>query len=140
MKYLLDTNAVSEWSKPRPNEGLIRWMHDADEEDLCLSVVTVAELRRGIEKLAEGKRKRELESWLTEELLPRFEGRILAIDQATADLWGKLTARSEKVGKPLGIMDAFLAASAEGYGMSLVTRDRRPFEALGVKSLSPWQD
>src|SRR5215210_1866149 len=79
VNYLLDTNVVSEWTKPRPDPGVTDWLADADEDRVYLSVVTLAELRHGVERLADGARKARLDRWLTDELLLRFEGRVLAI-------------------------------------------------------------
>ena len=79
MNFLLDTNAVSEWVKPRPDPGVIEWMESTDEDRIFISVITLAELRCGIERLAAGKSRRRLEEWLSGELPIRFEGRILPI-------------------------------------------------------------
>lgn len=103
MNFLLDTNAVSEWVKPRPNPGLIRWMEEADEDRVFLSVISLAELRYGIERMAVGARRNRLEGWLRHELPARFEGRILSVDHPIAEdggepfraarLWGGPWAR-----------------------------------------------
>jgi hypothetical protein len=83
--FLLDTNAVSEWVKPRPDPGVIRWMESVDEDRVFLSVISLGELRYGVERMAAGARRRRLEEWLQEELLLQFEGRILPVDSNTAD-------------------------------------------------------
>jgi predicted nucleic acid-binding protein len=80
VNFLLDTNAVSEWVKPRPNPGLIGWMESADEDRIFLSVISLAELRYGVERIAAGRRRSRLEQWLQHELPLRFEGRILPVD------------------------------------------------------------
>lgn len=137
MNFLLDTNAISEWVKPRPNPGLIGWMESADEDRIFLSAVSLAELRYGVERMATGSRRSRLEAWLGHELPLRFEGRILPIDINVADAWGKIMSRSEAAGRPMGAMDGFLAATAEVRGLTLVTRNVADFPLLKA-ILNPW--
>jgi len=137
MSFLLDTNTVSEWVKPRPNPGLIGWMESTDEDRVFISVITFAELRYGVERLAAGGRRRRLEEWLGHELPLRFEGRILPVDGEVADAWGKTVSRSETAGRPIGAMDAFLAATAEIRRLTLVTRNVSDFPQLKAV-LNPW--
>ena len=87
MSFLLDTNVLSEWTKPRRNDGVMEWVAQADESPLFLSFVTIAELRCGIERLPEGKRRRDLDEWLQGELPRRFEQRIIFIDGPVCDEW-----------------------------------------------------
>lgn len=137
MNFLLDSNAVSEWVKPRPNPDLVRWMESADEDRIFLSVVTLAELRYGVERMPAGARRARLERWLEQELPLRFEGRILPVDEKVAEGWGKAVSRSEELGRPMGVMDAFLAATVEAHHLTLVTRNVGHF--LLLKSvLNPW--
>lgn len=140
MSYLLDTNVLSELIKPRPDPGLTGWLAGVDEDDLFISVVTLAELRYGIERLPDGTRRAGLESWLTEQLVQRFAGRIIGIDAAIADCWGRLVARRRAAGRPIGGMDAFLAATAECQAMTLITRNVADFAPLGLPLLNPWLD
>jgi toxin FitB len=137
MSFLLDTNAVSEWTKPRPNPGLIGWMESTDEDRVFISVITLAELRYGVERLATGARRRRLEEWLGHELPLRFEGRILPVDADIAEAWGKTVSRSDAAGRPIGAMDAFLAATAEFHHLTLVTRDVSDFQLLKAV-FNPW--
>jgi toxin FitB len=137
MNFLLDTNAVSEWVKPRPNPGLISWMESVDEDRTFISVISLAEIRYGIERLPVGHRRRRLDEWLHRELPLRFESRTLPIDDAVADAWGKTVSRSEAAGRPIGTMDGFLAATAETYDLTLVTRNVSDFP-LVKKILNPW--
>jgi toxin FitB len=123
VSFLLDTNAVSEWVKPRPNPGLIGWMESADEDRVFLSVVSLAELHHGVERMAAGRRRSRLEQWLQHELPLRFEDRILPVDADVAEAWGRIVSRSEAAGRPIGAMDAFLAATAQVHELTLVTRD-----------------
>jgi hypothetical protein len=138
MSFLVDTNVVSEWVKPRPNPGVVEWLAGTDEDQVFLSVVTLAELRHGIERIATGRRQRQLSAWLENELPRRFEGRVLSIDAAVADACGKLVARSEAAGRPLEAMDAFLAATAQVHQLTLVTRNTAHFRSVLKALLNPW--
>lgn len=138
MNFLLDTNVVSEWMKPRPNPGVVTWLAEADEDRVFISVVTLAELRYGIERLATGKRRARLEDWLEHDLPLRFEGRVLAIGTVIADACGKAVARSEAVGRPVETMNAFLAATAEVHRLTLVTRNTSDFKLLLKSIVNPW--
>lgn len=138
MSFLLDTNAVSEWVKPRPNPGLIGWMELADEDRVFLSVISLAEVRYGIERLSAGARRNRLERWLRDELPLRFEGRVLPIDNKIAEAWGRTVSRSEALGRPMDAMDAFLAATAEVHRLTLVTRNVSDFPTL-KSVVNPWQ-
>jgi len=137
MNFLLDTNAVSEWVKPRPNVGLIRWMESADEDRIFLSVISLAELRYGVARMAAGPRRGRLEEWLREQLPLRFEGRILSVDHNVAEAWGRTVSRSEALGRPMGVMDACLSATAEIHRLTLVTRNVSEFPTLKA-IVNPW--
>lgn len=137
MNFLLDTNAVSEWVKPRPNPGLIAWMESADEDRIFISVVSLAELRYGVERMAAGHRRNRLEQWLRHELLLRFENRILPVDADVAEGWGRTVSQSQAAGRPIGVMDAFLAATAEINQLTLITRNISHFPLLKTV-LNPW--
>jgi toxin FitB len=137
VSFLLDTNAISEWVKPRPNPGLIGWMEAADEDRIFMSVVSLGELRYGIDRMPAGSRRDRLDGWLRNELPLRFEGRILAIGSQVAEAWGKSVSRHEAAGRPIGVMDAFLVATAEVHDLTLVTRNGTDFPLLkGV--INPW--
>jgi predicted nucleic acid-binding protein len=139
VSFLLDTNVVSEWVKPEPDPGVVAWLADADEDRLFLSVATLAEIKHGVERMAEGRRRDRLSEWLADELPARFEGRLLAIDERVAEAWGVVMARSQRAGVGLGAMDAFFAATAEVHGLTLVTRDGSDFCGTSVDVLDPWQ-
>lgn len=137
MSFLLDTNVVSEWVKPQPDRAVIAWLDEVDEDRVFLSVVTLTELRFGIACLPVGKRRKRLEEWLDQELILRFEGRILNIDPAVANACGELLARREAAGRPLEAMDGYLAATADQHGLRLVTRNDSDFEDA-ARCLNPW--
>jgi predicted nucleic acid-binding protein len=138
VNFLLDTNVVSEWAKPQPNVGVIQWMADQDEDRLFVSVITLAELQHGVDRLAVGARRRRLEVWLDEELRERFEGRIVPVNEDVAKAWGRLMAMSEARGKRMNLMDGFLAATGLVFGLTLVTRDLGDFAQSGCRTFSPW--
>jgi len=137
VSFLLDTNVISEWVKPQPDPNVMAWMAEVDEDRVCLSVASLAEIQHGIELLSPGHRRDRLARWLEEELQARFEGRILDIDRRVASAWGVMMSRGKRVGRPPGIMDAFFAATAEVHGLTLVTCDTRDFEAFGIEVLDP---
>ena len=116
---------------------LIRWMEAADEDRVFLSVISLAELRYGVERLAAGERRNRLEQWLLRELPLRFEGRILPVDHKIAEAWGQTVSRCEALGRPVGAMEAFLSATAEIHRLTLVTRNVSDFPALKAV-LNPW--
>ncbi len=138
MSFLLDTNVVSEWIKPHPDPGVITWLAEVDEDRVFLSVVTLAELRYGVERMPEGARRNRLDQWLRQEVVLRFESRILTLDAAIADVWGQISARSRSGGRAISIMDGFLAATAEVHGLTLVTRNVPDFPILNQSVLNPW--
>ena len=138
MSFLLDTNVISEWMKPRPNPGVVAWLSDVDEDRTFLSVITLTELHYGIEPLAAGNRRKRLEEWLGDELLLRFEGRVLPIDPSVADACGRVVARSEAVGRRMEVMDAFIAATAEVHRLTVVTRNAADFQSVIRNVLNPW--
>jgi predicted nucleic acid-binding protein len=140
MTFVLDTTVDSEWVKSRPNRGVVAWLAQIDEDRVFISVVTLAELRYGIERMAAGSRRKRLDEWLRNELPRRFEGRILSIDAIIADGWGKVVARSEAAGRPISAMDALIAATAETHAMTLVTRNTSDFEASVMLIINPWAE
>jgi predicted nucleic acid-binding protein len=136
---LLDTNVISEWTKPRPDAGLVEWLATVDEDRLFISVVTLAELRFGVERMDKGARRNRLDSWLIDELPERFEDRVVFVTPDLADVWGRMMARGQSIGRPVGSRDALIAATAEQLQFTLVTRNVSDFEALDIPLLHPWQ-
>jgi len=138
VRFLLDTNVVSEWVKPQPDPNVVTWLAEVDEDSVFLSVASFAEIRQGIEMMPAGQRRVRLMDWLTDELPARFEGRVLGIDQRITELWGIVMARGQKAGVPPGAMDVFFAATAEAHGLTLVTRNVRDFSPAMIPLLNPW--
>ncbi len=138
MSFLLDTNAVSEWTKPKPDPGLAAWLANADEDRVFLSAITLAEIRFGIARLAPGQRREALEIWFKDDLAMRFDGRVLPVEAEVAGAWGKIAAACAAKGRPVGIMDGFIAATAMVHALTVVTRNTVDFEHTPVAVLNPW--
>lgn len=139
MKYLLDTNVISELVAKQPLAKVINWLDNTDDNLIYLSVITIGEIKKGIERLPDSKRKTMLRTWLSDELLLRFQGRILPLDTAVMLTWGNLTATLEKKGRKLPAMDSLVAAIALQGQFVLVTRNEADFADTGVTILNPWQ-
>jgi len=139
MKYMLDTCVISELVTKKPNPKVVEWVDSLDTEDIHLSVITIGEIIKGIEKLPESKRKQELRDWLKQDLLSRFQGKILALDTNIIVEWGGLTARLETAGQKMPAIDSLIAATALAHEMTLVTRNVSDFEAAGIKIANPWE-
>jgi predicted nucleic acid-binding protein len=135
--FLLDTNCISEFVSPRPEHRVLDWLDATDERLLFLSVLTLGEIRKGVEGSAPGKRRTRLESWLEVELPVRFAGRILPISRTVAERWGSLAASGKRRGRPLAIIDGLLAATALEHDLALVSRNVGDFAGTGVSVLSP---
>ena len=135
MSYLLDTNVLSELRRKAPNPRVVQWFSQRPAGTLYLSVLTLGEIRKGIEALPDPLRRLVVLDWLETELPAFFSGRILAVDAAVADCWGRLLAQA---GRPLPAIDSLLAATAAQHGLILVTRNLRDVQGLGVQLLSPW--
>ena len=138
MNYLLDTSAVSELVKPAPDAGVTEWLAQSDEATLFLSVLTIGELQKGIAKLADGKRRTRLQSWVRRDLVDRFAGRLLPVDSEVAARWGALVGDSARKGVPPPVMDSLIAAACLVHGLTAVTRNRADFERCRVECFSPW--
>ena len=136
--FLLDTCVVSELVKPEPNPGLMHWIESAEEDSLYLSVLTLGELRKGIESLPSSRKKEKVSGWLESDLPGRFRGRVLAIDARVCDLWGRITSRLTRAGRHANVIDVLLAVTAEAAGLRIVTRNVSDFEATGVQVVNPW--
>jgi len=139
MSVLLDTNVVSELVARRPDAKVLRWMEQQDPETVFLSVITIGELQRGIQKLPEAARRKKLTNWLHGHLLVRFTDRILPLDLPVMMTWGDLVARVEATGRKLPAIDSLLAATVAHHGLALATRNTRDFKLAGVSVINPWE-
>jgi len=139
MSYLLDTCVLSEFTRRQPQERVVRWLSQADEDTLYLSVLSLGEIQHGIERLQDSPRKEALHTWLMNELIPRFNQRILPLDLSTMLAWGKLVAQLERQGRKLPAMDGLIAATALIHNLVLVTRNTADFHPCGVALFNPWE-
>ncbi len=139
MNYLLDTNLISELIAREPNQKVVDWIDSLDPETVYLSVITIGELRKGIEKLASSRRKDQLTTWLASDLLRRFADKMVAITIDVMLVWGELTRRLERDGKPIAAIDSLIAASVLEGQYTLVTRNEDDFQHTGVPIINPWK-
>ncbi|MCP5101608.1 MAG: type II toxin-antitoxin system VapC family toxin [Chloroflexi bacterium] len=139
MKYLLDTCVISELVAKQPERQVINWLDQIDDDRVYLSVITVGEIKRGIEKLPESMRKKQLDEWLADDLMVRFMGRILLVDLPVMMRWGVLVAELEAIGRKLPAIDSLIAAIALNGKLQLVTRNEKDFADSGVSVINPWK-
>ena len=137
---LLDTNVVSEWAAPNPSAVVRRWLNALDEDATYVSVVSIAEIARGVDRLAAGRRKSALADWLERGLLPRFDERCLRVDEVIALDWARLMGDAERGGRPIDAFDALIGATARVHGLTLATRNTRDFLDRGITLVDPWND
>jgi predicted nucleic acid-binding protein len=138
--FLLDTNVLSEFNRRGdPNPRVKKWLEAADTGSLYASVLTLAEIRFGVELLPPSKRRTQLEEWLDRDLPAWFGDRVLPVDRPIADRWGVLRAQAQMKGRPLSVIDGLLAATALEHGLSIVSRNVGDFAAVGLAVVNPWQ-
>ena len=137
MSYLVDTNVLSELRRKTPNPQVVAWIQQRRPDSLYLSVLTLGELRKGIEMLADGDKRLQLQDWLENDLPAFFSGRVLVIDEAVTHRWGRLQAA---MGRPIPAVDSLLAAQALQAGLKLVTRNVKDFAFPGLEVINPWSD
>ena len=136
-RYLLDTNIISNVTKPTPSEPLIAWMSEQADENLLIASLTVAEIWFGVLEKPAGKKRRQLESWFVGPEGPRalFAGRILPFDEKASLIWARLMAEGTKAGRPRSALDMILAAIAEANNCIVVTDNEKDFK--GLKFINP---
>jgi tRNA(fMet)-specific endonuclease VapC len=139
MKYLLDTCVISELVSKHPNPKVVDFVDSLDSDEVFLSVITIGEITKGVEKLPKSKRKLELHSWLKENLLVRFDGRIIPLDTEVLMEWGILIARLESTGITLPAIDSLIAATTLMHKLTLVTRNVDDFISTGIMIVNPWE-
>jgi len=138
MKYLLDTCVISELIKKKPNPKIVQWIAKTEESSLFMSVLTIGEIHKGIEKLPESRKKEKLHDWIRYDLEERFQNRILDFDLQTAVIWGRIQAHSELSGKAMPAIDGLIAATGLSYDLAVVTRNSTDMEMSGVTLINPW--
>lgn len=138
MKYLLDTCVISELIRPQPDENVVSWVQNQDENSLYLSVLTFGEIEKGIEKATDATRKKRLRLWVEDDLKKRFEGRILPIDLKICIKWGECQALSEQSGRPMPVIDGLIATSGAVHNCIVVTRNISDMQQSSAELLNPW--
>jgi toxin FitB len=139
VRYLLDTCVISELVRPKPERSVVDWIHGQQEEHLHLSVMTLGEIRKGIERMEDNRKRIRLGTWLDRDLKLRFTGRWLSVDNETAERWGLITADLLKRGIQVPVIDGLIAATALVHGMTLVTRNTCDVKETGALLLNPWK-
>jgi len=136
MKYLIDTNIISEMQKSKCNQNVISFMDKIPVEDMFISVISMGELCYGMEKLPPGKKKHELAIWLYTQVTEWFKDRVIALDTDVLLEWGKIRAHS---GRTMPVIDSLIAAAAITHHMTLVTRNVKDFKDIeGISLINPW--
>ncbi|HEX6766488.1 MAG TPA: type II toxin-antitoxin system VapC family toxin [Polyangiaceae bacterium] len=135
MNYLLDTNVVSEALRAKPNQAVAQFLSTLSEESAYLSALTLGEIRKGVEALANGPGKHRLRAWLEDDLRSRFEGRLLSIDARVSDAWGRMLAGHRR---PASAIDGLIAATALVNDCTVVTRNVGNFTFQGLRVLDPF--
>ncbi|RWD62305.1 type II toxin-antitoxin system VapC family toxin [Mesorhizobium sp.] len=138
MRLLLDTNVLSEVTRPAPNARVLNWLDGLDEDRSFISVVSIAEIRRGVALMDEGRKREALAEWLARDLPQRFEQRVLPVDESVALAWGDLMGLAKRSGRGLSSMDGLIAATAIAAELILATRNTRDFEGFGIELFDPW--
>ena len=136
MSYLIDTCALSELIRPTPAPQVVSWFEATPPEALFISVLTLGEIRRGVEKLPDGRRRNQILAWLEVELPDWFDARVLPVDHAVADEWGRMNARLKQT---IPAIDGLIAATALRHRLTVVTRNLPDFAAAGVDILNAWE-
>jgi predicted nucleic acid-binding protein len=135
LSYLVDTNVLSELRRKSPDKQVLEWFAKRPPVILYLSVLTLGEIRKGVEGVADIVLRQALVDWLETDLPLFFTGRILSVDSTVADRWGRLVASA---GRPLPAIDSLLAATALAHDLVLVTRNTKDFADLPVQIFNPW--
>lgn len=138
MRLLLDTNVLSEVTRPSPDTHVLGWLDRLDEDRTFISVVSIAEIRRGVALMDEGRRRNSLTEWLARDLPQRFEQRVLPVDEAVALAWGGLMGLAKRRGRGLSSMDGLIGATAIAQSLTLATRNIKDFDGFGIDLYNPW--
>jgi len=138
--WLLDTNVLSELWRPRPEPKVVGFVTSRPLDLLFVSIVTFAEIRFGIEGVADARHRAELNDWLTHKVRPMFDQRVLAITEDIMFKWRLLVADCRKAGHTYSQPDLIIAATALHHGLTVVSRDTSDFKKARVPVLNPWRE
>lgn len=137
MSHLLDTNVISELVRPKPNKNVLAWFKNIPNDVLHLSVLSIGEIRKGVESLNQHDRKEKLRIWLENDLPDWFGDRLITINQAVTDRWGRLQFEMKH---SIPAIDSLIAATALHYDFRLVTRNVKDFTYPGLITINPWEE
>lgn len=140
MRLLLDTNVLSEVTRPLPHTSVLNWLDELDEDRTFISAVSIAEIRRGVALMDNGRKRDALTHWLAHDLPERFENRVVPVDQAVALAWGDLMAVAKRMGRGLSSMDGLIAATAIAHDFTLASRNIKDFDGFGMTLFDPWAE
>jgi toxin FitB len=140
VRYLIDTNVFSEPVKARPHRGVLDWTDAQPREALAIGTLSIGEVRMGLDLLAHGRRRADLERWLKLAVREWFRGRVLSVGKEVTLAWGRLAAAGQKRGRVLPVVDGLVLATAAVHGLTIVTRNERDFVDRGVPVFNPWPD
>ena len=138
--WLLDTNIVSELRRPKPEPRVVRFVRDQPLDLLFISIVTLAEIRFGIELIAEASKRTQLNDWLTHKVRPMFEQRVMSISEDVMLKWRLLVEEGRRKGHTFSQPDLMIAATALHHGFTIVTRDTSEYLRAGAAVFNPWLD
>jgi toxin FitB len=136
---VLDTNVISELARKVPDPGVLSWLDSLDVSGVATTAVTAAELRYGVARLPDGHRKRELTVMIRGILTEDFHGRVLPFDERASVRYADIVAGRERIGRPIGVADAQIAAICRDLGAVLATRNAPDFEETGIELINPWK-
>ncbi len=134
----MDTNIISELISKQPNQNVVQFLSSIDKEDIYLSVITIGEIKSGIENLKNLDKKENLSKWLEQDLLIRFQNKILNIDTNIMLIWGEINHKLKNIGKPLPIMDSLIASICICHNITLVTRNEKDFQNIELTVINPF--
>ncbi len=138
MRFLLDTNLLSELTKDAPNVRVKEWIGSQPQEELVVSTLSFGEIRAGMLMMDEGRKKTGLRQWLEHMRTEQFAGRVLSVDESIALEWGRLTAEGKRRGRSVDFVDLLLVATALVLGLTIVTRNVRHCAGWGAPTINPW--
>ena len=136
---VLDTNVISELARQAPDPGALSWLDSLEVSDVATPAVTAAELRYGVARRPDGHRKRELTVVIRGNLTEDFHGRVLPFDERASMRYAEIVTGRERIGRPIGVADAQIAAICRDLGAILATRNTTGFEEAGVELIDPWK-
>jgi toxin FitB len=140
VKWLLDTNVISEGVRKRPNPTVVNWVVAQKAEDVAISSVSVAELLDGVSSMTDGERRRQFTTWIASEVMSAARGRVLPVTTEILVAWLQLSQKLRALGKTRDPADLLLASTAEVFELTLVTRNTRHFALTGITVYNPWTD